>query len=165
VPKKPKKVAKVKRSKEWKRRSQASKKGWKARKLKKEILDTRRQLPEISKKLPKRLRDRILPRANPLPGLKTPVDERIAELEKRNRELETYREWIRDSGGPEWEKLDGTIAKYPSTLRTYERRVQEKAYGMLEHAALNGHLEEEVLKIARLLELPLREVYAFFYSP
>jgi hypothetical protein len=164
VPKKPKKP-RIRRSKEWKKRSEASKKGWKARKLKKSILDTRRRLPGIIDKLPDEQRAKILPRAKPLPGLSTPVNERIEELEARIKELEYLNSFISDNAEPEYKMMNGMVAVNPSWFRCMGNKFKHDVLEMLTISERDGHLAEHAIALAEHYNVSLKEVYSFFYSP
>lgn len=169
----------TKKEKEFKRRSEASKKGWKARKLRKSIEDNRRRAkaiparkkPRFSEaakakalgKKPKKLRERN----KPLPGLKVSVDERIAELEAINKSLEqklSIKDWVVDAE-PEWIKQDGTLAMNPSRLRELHWAFRHIILDRMYAAELAGHAEEEAMKIAREENVTLREVWSIYMSP
>jgi hypothetical protein len=184
VPKKPKKP-RIKRTKEWKRRSEASKKGWEARKLKK-VVDLGRRvaatkpgrerakpIPVLKKKRKSvdtrigllkaeilRLNSIITEDRAPLPDSWENLTEK--QMGKVNAAIEA--EWRTDAE-PEFVKDDGTVALNPSRIRLYALRFRMRIYERLVEAEFHGHLDEECMRIAQEEGMPLREVWSFFKSP
>lgn len=164
-----KKAPKVRRTKEWKRRSEASKKGWKARKLKEEILLRRRAKPAVKKVKPKAPRAvkvalKSRKREKRLPGLSVPVAERIAELEKENERLRYERTFV-SAWKPEYVKRDGSPALYPSALRLYPDEAKRFIIRRMKRAEKRGHANEMAMELAREEGVSLREVWSLFMSP
>lgn len=62
-------------------------------------------------------------------------------------------------------KEDGTLARDISTIRTYGPLDRAQIRKTLDEAHERGHLEEEALWMAKYLDVPVKEVYAFWYSP
>ena len=143
--------------KEWNRRSKASIKGHKARRLAKELIANRRREAALSKEPTKR---------KSIPGLRTQVDQRIAELEAEVEMLRYLATFVH-AVDPEWLRADQSVALYPSKIRTFTDNTKEQLTDMYEVAESKG--PDEVERLARWIsdefEVAIQEVYTFFMSP
>jgi hypothetical protein len=176
----PPKPKKVRRTKEWKRRSEAAKKGWKVRKLKAQILDNRAKAKAVKgakKRTKKHKPIRVLEGAS--------VAEKLEYFDKKIREerlelatslakaegldktmtQEQFDQFVSDNPDPEWIREDGRIAKEPSRLRMLNRSIRHYIRASLNKALDNGHDIEEAMRISQEFNVPLREVYALWASP
>lgn len=142
---------KVRRTKEFLRRSRAAKLGWKRR------LERQDQLEEIDSQveLTRRLETK---------------DKRIAELERINKANLHLIEFIKKASkkhiDPDVMKKfnrDGNIAFQWSTLRHVENA--QEFYDRLVYAKKIGRLDEEAAIIAKESHTPIQEVYTLFHSP
>jgi hypothetical protein len=176
----PPKPKKVRRTKEWKRRSEASKKGWTVRKLKTQILDNRakakavkgakkrttkhKPIPVLAKKAFEE-KVRILDEKLKQERLEAVTEMAIAEGLDKTMTQEQFDQFVSDNPDPEWIREDGRIAKEPSRLRMLNRVIRHYIRASLNKALDNGHDIEEAMRIAQEFNVPLREVYALWASP
>jgi len=174
-------IPEVKRSKEWLRRSKASKKGWKTRKkttLSKEV-KKKQKLIGIARELAGKKPNARIGKAKTSGKSVAKLEEMIEALSERLRLAErdlAYAGWV-PAVPPERLSEDFTIALEVSRLRhqPYTRKVKER----LDNAS-GGHFGVKVEKlssrnrlrlaieaneIAQQYGVEIREVYTLFFSP
>jgi hypothetical protein len=177
-PKTRKDFATAKEYNAWKKRSQASKEGWKKReaagdtvravesRLRAQILEFIERTEERDRKLNKesirkgRSPKIIIP--EPLP--KKPSLEQIVERAKYHSDNIPFAGWV-DAVDDDYLHKDRTLALMPSRLR--HQPLTPVWEEILERAGKKGNkaLKRQAEVIAEMYEVDLKEVYTLFFSP
>ena len=159
------------RSKEWLKRSRASKKGWETRRKKAKLAakakKTQKILKNVKLGVPKKKRKSTVK----LPKLTDKTPEELIEIIRRKddeiRILKLTKDWPNampdefiSSLGDQHVTLEPSRARHLGAATKYMRKMLSKAYKEGEN-----ELRRIASQFARQLNLPLREIYTLHYSP
>lgn len=152
------------------RRSKAARKGWVTRRrneLKKKLSNANKRLSNAKKaqaQSPKKKRIAVV-KVNTKGKTKKQLEKLLRERDEKIAKLEEDAKWV-NALDPEWISRDGHIALYPSRAR-HMGAATDQMLEWLQAAKAKGEEEyyAECVRIANIVELPIREIYTLGESP